>query len=763
LANQRAIVEGLKFHDMTDRYQDVSDAADAAESTFEWIFQSPFQQLSSNHALVHPFKNWLENGDDIFHISGKPGSGKSTLMKFLCRHRQTESSLKRWAGEKELVLGKFFFWRRGSPMQKSLLGLIRALTYHVLKQCPNVIPDVFPQYWEPVRYDPWGVSPVVTIENEEILHAFRQVITVQDIYENYQFCFFIDSLDEFDEMLQTYTNLIGSLQNWVKSSHGHLKICVSSRELPVFQQRLDVKQRLRLQDLTKADIENIVKQTLEKEEPFLNQTLADKENLERLQAAIITKADGVFLWVILTLKALSQALQCDESISDLFCILDTMPDQLEEFFRHILNSIPIYQRRKAAFALAFALGTENLPIAKWRYSSPLWALLSPSLLRYSYLDEFADNPNFAIQQANNVPSMESIQGRIATCRTRLAGRCKGLLEFRPYGLNESRQNHQEIVRFTHRSIPEFLEEYLSSHWKMFLSGFDFVHAYIQTLKAALKLFQFQGSITDAKMITTELLGSLKVVRESQNSAITEYFPYLDDLDAVVYAKQIEGSPEFPHLTWTRFYSTTYRSPTFVSVFHTALKIGYHEYAAWKIRKSPEAIANGNAAEALMTAIHGIEFVRLAPNSWYNSVRSLCDISSTASLLLQQDVDPCSISLHPEDNGISAWGYLVNTLSRCHQGDLKINGLWAVVEVYLQFSAPLPKWSRNSELSLSISLAEISRDIEVARRFDNPEDVSAWFIPEALKKTGGSATILDFASLHAPPNVERIFEILETRE
>lgn len=42
--------------------------------------------------------NWLSSGNGIFHIAGKLGSGKSTLMKFLCNHPQTKVALQKWAG-----------------------------------------------------------------------------------------------------------------------------------------------------------------------------------------------------------------------------------------------------------------------------------------------------------------------------------------------------------------------------------------------------------------------------------------------------------------------------------------------------------------------------------------------------------------------------------------------------------------------------------------------------------------------------------------
>ena len=413
------------------------------------------------------------------------------------------------------------------------------------------------------------------------------------------------------------------------------------------------------------------------------------------------------------------------------------------------------------------MGAESLPIAHWseRENPDLtWALLSPSLLRYSYLDDLADNPDFVARQEDNVPSTELIPHRIATCKVRLAGRCKGLFEFRPYGLEESRPTHQEIVRFTHRSIPEFLEEYLSSHWKKFLSEFDFVNAYIRTLMATLKLFKLDSSILIANRIEAELLCTLQVVRNSQNGAKAEYFTYLDDLEALLYAKQIEGSPEFPRLTWTHFYSSPVSSPTFLSVFHTALGACYHEYAAWKTRINPEVIANGNAAEALINVLNGIRFHRLIPLDLFPCMCTPSNVFSTVLALLQQGVNPTSISIRPKDCGLSAWGYLVALLT-CRKDHIERDGYWAAVEVCLQFGTSLPTWSRNSEKSLSISLAEMSNSIDALSpgMFTPGSDIELLMIPGVLRQIGGTATLVDFVSLHAPPNAERILEILEARE
>jgi hypothetical protein len=84
--NQNRILRSLKFEMMDERYLDVSEAAD---QTFSWILLDPAQQVSTHTKLQISFQEWLASGSGIFHICGKPGSGKSTLMKFICEHSQT--------------------------------------------------------------------------------------------------------------------------------------------------------------------------------------------------------------------------------------------------------------------------------------------------------------------------------------------------------------------------------------------------------------------------------------------------------------------------------------------------------------------------------------------------------------------------------------------------------------------------------------------------------------------------------------------------
>jgi len=77
-AEQR-ILDFLRFDTMEDRH---IGTRPAHEKTLSWIFE---ETLSTDASQPHTNSvEWLKSDDSLFWISGKPGSGKSTVMKYLC-------------------------------------------------------------------------------------------------------------------------------------------------------------------------------------------------------------------------------------------------------------------------------------------------------------------------------------------------------------------------------------------------------------------------------------------------------------------------------------------------------------------------------------------------------------------------------------------------------------------------------------------------------------------------------------------------------
>lgn len=117
LTSALRILESLQYKDMDLREHAINDPH---SGTFEWAFELSETFQRYKRVPVH-FIEWLGASDkSIFWISGKAGSGKSTLMKFLSEHEKTLSALDRWAGGARLITARpFFFQSRKRPSKLS--------------------------------------------------------------------------------------------------------------------------------------------------------------------------------------------------------------------------------------------------------------------------------------------------------------------------------------------------------------------------------------------------------------------------------------------------------------------------------------------------------------------------------------------------------------------------------------------------------------------------------------------------------------------
>jgi len=93
-AKEVAFLSSLADRDIKSRQAMVEDAGGG---TLDWVWNSG---LSS----------WLESGSGIFWIEGKPGSGKSTLMKYIVGRNEVVDILSKWAAPRTAVVASHFFW-----------------------------------------------------------------------------------------------------------------------------------------------------------------------------------------------------------------------------------------------------------------------------------------------------------------------------------------------------------------------------------------------------------------------------------------------------------------------------------------------------------------------------------------------------------------------------------------------------------------------------------------------------------------------------
>lgn len=390
------------YRAMHDRRSSVTAAH---SQTFEWALQSSSLDTQSHWDDVC---DWLEHGSGIYWISGKAGSGKSTLMKYLHGHPTTSQCLEAWAGSTRLTKASFFFFALGTNEQKSQDGLIRALFYQIFEAKPELIETLFPELWQEAHMS----EEVSSLPSRgEVKKAFD--IIREGVQLDHKFCFFIDGLDEFDGNYSEAIQFIESL-----AANPQIKVMVSSRPIPSCVQAFSRRPKLQLQDLTNGDITRYVERTIGSHPHMmeLGELYADTEEVNpatQIITELISKASGVFLWVILACRSLEEGFAAYDNIGELRKRVNELPPELEDLFQHMLDRIDPRYHSEAAKILRIC------------YRNQLDDVKRLPSVGLAIADELGMNPRRV--QTRKLSEAE----KRATCQFlegRLRSRCWGLLE-----------------------------------------------------------------------------------------------------------------------------------------------------------------------------------------------------------------------------------------------------------------------------------------------------------------------------------------------
>jgi hypothetical protein len=437
LAEQAGIIKNHMFECVvlrTDAFEEMGDRHAGIKTphaaTFEWVFE----ELTELPCLQH-FVKWLVEGDGIFWISGKPGAGKSTLMKYIFHAQETMEALYKWAGSRRLIVAKFYFWASGSPIEKTVRGLLRALLYQMLQQCPHFISKAFPQY-DSTNFKHLDINLVSILYEEELVRAIQTIASLcseGDLDE--RFCFFIDGLDEYEGFDRDITALVEKF-----SANQAIKLCVASRPHNVFVSSFgqDATRTLRVQDYSDHDVKKFIHDQLLDNTTFRQCMSHDSAGYHRLADYIRREASGVFLWVRLVVLKVLDGVENADRMSDLQRKVETLPLELESLFALILNSVDSDYREEQAQMLSIACHSfTSLP-----------------LIAYSLLD---DDDNFlaALHTGPTPMSNDDMESRCQYMRKRMNARCKLLLEV--IETNENDHYFGLRVTFLHRTIRDYVE------------------------------------------------------------------------------------------------------------------------------------------------------------------------------------------------------------------------------------------------------------------------------------------------------------------
>jgi hypothetical protein len=435
-SREAEILNWLDFRQISWRYESVDKAY---QQTYEWIFKTP-----TDHQEWDSFPSHLRaDVAEPYFINGKPGSGKSTLMKFVHDRASTNADLKQWAGTQELVILHFFFWNLGTTLQKTYAGMLRGLLHAALEQYPELIPAVFPK-----MYRTWDQ---VYFESEpefiEIKKAFELFIEKSKCL---RIVILIDGIDEFEGDHRGMSLFLRSL-----ASH-HVKVIVSSRPLNSCLEPLSGCPTLRLQYLTRTDMEAYVDGELSKHHLMKRLVQQFPDSAPKLVPEVVRRAEGVFLWVKLVVRLLLEGLENGDNLDELYTRLTRLPSDLRDLYKRMFGRMDLSYQQEAA--VIFQLNEKWMKLANDQSLPGL-------VLWYAINDPFA-----TINHSIAPLSVEMFDWSLTSLIKRIQSRCCGLLELRhtektldglsritiPGQFISIEEVGHLVITYMHRTVHEFI-------------------------------------------------------------------------------------------------------------------------------------------------------------------------------------------------------------------------------------------------------------------------------------------------------------------
>ncbi|KAF4549767.1 Hypothetical protein D9617_20g028230 [Elsinoe fawcettii] len=379
-------------------------------STFEWIFND--ESLG--------FSSWLRDSRGIYWIQGKPGCGKSTLMKLARDDARTRAVFSEVDTMSRLHLpgaqGKEPRGRSG--VSESPPGDDGLPSQTIPHQSYPEIPETQEPFEgsRPADFEPPLItsSPQFLIIDfffhdrgsyvqkslEGLLHrvlpqmmrgctdlaklllphfldrpkAKRNVWSLDDLREfldlvlsqseiDLRILFFMDALDEFEGEPLTIATLVRDLVTKRAGSRTEVKVCCASRPWNAFQDAFRDVTTCKVHEHTALDIQMYVQgrlQSNERMQSMMDCTGAEGESiLQQLGQDISSRAEGVFIWVRIVLDELLQAFMDGATSAELLDILDSFPDDLDRSYQRLIDRIPKKYRSDGYILIEIVLRSKD--------------------------------------------------------------------------------------------------------------------------------------------------------------------------------------------------------------------------------------------------------------------------------------------------------------------------------------------------------------------------------------------------------------------
>lgn len=305
----------------------------AKEETFEWVWTSEF-------------KTWLESSSPLFWISGKPASGKSTLMEHLSSDGKALEFLHSSINKEWTVIYHFFDFRAGNQVRNNLDGFLRSL---ILQLCLS-LPECKEQVALHFKNSAW---------NDQIKHwpsaELHSALDVALRAASSPIFLLVDGLDEFEGDGFQLCRVIRRIAS------PRLKVCVASRPDPPYPDAFRDVSSIRMDRLNESGISSFTNDIMME---FWRPTdTIHRQKILDLSQEITARAQGVFLWARFAVTEVLHGQTRGEELEELQERLDGVPSELKDIYTRIFRRMTAEEKEFTSRVLVLVIhGMRTLTI-----------------------------------------------------------------------------------------------------------------------------------------------------------------------------------------------------------------------------------------------------------------------------------------------------------------------------------------------------------------------------------------------------------------
>jgi ankyrin repeat protein len=348
-----ACLRYLYYSEMEARRHDVKLAL---KDTCAWIL---------GHEI---FEKWSTRKNGLLWISGHPGTGKSTLLKYVLQKMSQERPVL----QAETLVLSHFFHGRGSEIQKSLFGFFRSILHQLLSKAPARLVKLLEAFknnceekGKPGEKWDWHLE-----ELRDLLHS-----SLLAVLEAHAILTFVDAVDECGQAVAH--QLVGEFEDILNLSseirQSTFRICFTCRHFPII--RLNKGLEICVEKENGKDIITYVDMRLPREK-------------DPIKHMIIQRASGTFQWVRLVIDQIVLLRLGGNPDSIVKSRIQETPQTLSELYRELFYSSTQEERSRLLKLVEWIVFAEQpFSLTELRFA----IAIDPSLdSQYKSIQEYKD-------------------------------------------------------------------------------------------------------------------------------------------------------------------------------------------------------------------------------------------------------------------------------------------------------------------------------------------------------------------------------------